>query len=40
MLDTNNAFVTMSFLRSEWNDEFERFRDSPEETSLAQRLQH
>ena len=39
MLDSLNAFVTPSFLRSVWNAEYAAFKDSPAEAALLDRLQ-
>lgn len=39
MLDSQNAFVTPTFLRSVWNDEYEAFKNSPAEAALWDRLQ-
>ena len=39
MLDSRNAFVTPSFLRSVWDDEFDAFRNSEAEAALIARLE-
>ncbi|MFC2966822.1 Eco57I restriction-modification methylase domain-containing protein [Acidimangrovimonas pyrenivorans] len=38
MVDTQNSFLSRSFLRSVWAHEFETFKDSPEEVELLERL--
>jgi len=38
MLDTLNAFVTPSFLRSVWEADYEAFKDTPAEAALVERL--
>lgn len=38
MLDSQNAFVTPTFLRSVWNAEYQAFKDSPAEHRLVERL--
>jgi hypothetical protein len=39
MLDSLNAFVTPTFLRSVWTAEYEAFKDTPAEMALLERLQ-
>lgn len=39
MLDSQNAFVTPTFLRSVWTAEYEAFKGSPAEAALLDRLQ-
>lgn len=39
MLDPQNAFVTPTFLRSVWTDDYEAFKGSPAEAALQDRLQ-
>lgn len=39
MLDSQNAFVTPTFLRSVWTVEYDAFKDSPAEAALWDRLQ-
>lgn len=38
MLDSQNAFITPTFLRSVWTAEYEAFKDSHAETALLDRL--
>ncbi len=38
MLDSQNAFVTPTFLRSVWTADYEAFKDSPAEAALQERL--
>jgi hypothetical protein len=38
MLDSHNAFVTPTFLRSVWSAEYEAFKDSAAEGALLKRL--